>query len=107
MKRMEYQYVENPASLSRRQFISISAITVAALALPTFWYKKQLTGKNDYIRARINGLYTDDEKALIRVSHKNPMIAKYYSEFGGTPCSHLSHELLHTHYIDRTKITIS
>jgi len=107
MEQRDYQYIENPATLSRRQFISISAVALAALAAPVLWYKGQLDGKNDYIQARINGLYQDDKEAIIRVSHKNPMVAKYYSEFGGEPCNHLSHELLHTHYVDRTKLMAS
>jgi ferredoxin hydrogenase small subunit len=58
---------------------------------------------NNYIKARTKGLYQDDEKSAVRVSHANKSVARYYQEFGGEPLGHLSHELLHTRYINRTK----
>ncbi|HAR50064.1 MAG TPA: iron hydrogenase, partial [Smithella sp.] len=58
---------------------------------------------NDYIKARTKNLYQDDIKSKIRVSHANKSVARYYKEFGGKPLSHLSEELLHTKYINRTK----
>jgi iron-only hydrogenase group A len=59
-------------------------------------------GATDKIRAqRAAGLYKDDEKHKIRVSHKNPMITKIYEEFLEKPGSHKAHELLHTSYTAR------
>ncbi|HZK19607.1 MAG TPA: NADH-dependent [FeFe] hydrogenase, group A6 [Treponemataceae bacterium] len=56
----------------------------------------------DEIRAaRAAGLYSDDEKSTIRVSHKNPDIQKVYKEFFGEPCGEKSHRLLHTNYTKR------
>ncbi len=103
MSKSEYQFIESPLTVNRRQFIGISALTIAALAAPTFWFKSVLYSRHNYIEARIAGLYKDDEKSKIRVSHKNPAVAKYYADFGGTPTGELSERLLHTHYIDRTK----
>ncbi|MBR2405175.1 MAG: iron hydrogenase small subunit, partial [Clostridia bacterium] len=51
---------------------------------------------------RAKALYSEDEKAAIRKSHENPVIKNLYDEFLGEPCGHKSHELLHTHYVDRS-----
>ena len=53
--------------------------------------------------ARAAGLYAEDEAKTIRKSHENPDIQKLYKEFLGEPNSHKAHELLHTHYTDRSK----
>lgn len=56
------------------------------------------------IRAeRAKAIYDEDKNLPIRKSHKNPYIIQIYDEFLGEPNSHLSHELLHTHYIKRKK----
>ena len=52
--------------------------------------------------ARAAGLYAEDEAKVIRKSHENPDIQKLYKEFLGEPNSHKAHELLHTHYTDRS-----
>lgn len=103
MENKKYQYIENPLHVTRREFITISGIIVAFLALPAVWIKTLTSANNNYIQARTKGLYQDDEKAAVRVSHANKSVARYYKEFGGEPVGHLSEELLHTKYIDRTK----
>ena len=52
--------------------------------------------------ARAAATYDEDEAMTIRKSHENPAIKKIYEEFLGEPCGHESHELLHTHYVDRS-----
>jgi iron-only hydrogenase group A len=52
---------------------------------------------------RAKALYSEDEKATLRKSHENPVIQKLYADFLGEPCGHKSHELLHTHYVDRSE----
>ena len=52
---------------------------------------------------RIANLYQRDENQKIRFSHENPDIKKIYKDYLGNPLSKLSEELLHTHYIDRSK----
>jgi len=47
------------------------------------------------------GLYTEDEQKTLRKSHENPFITKLYTDFLGEANGHLSHELLHTHYVPR------
>jgi NADH-quinone oxidoreductase subunit G/NADP-reducing hydrogenase subunit HndD len=56
------------------------------------------------IRAeRAKAIYDEDKAMPIRKSHKNPYIKQIYDEFLGEPNSHLSHELLHTHYVKRNR----
>ena len=52
---------------------------------------------------RLKAIYSEDEKKVLRQSHLNPSIAALYKEFLGEPGGHLSHELLHTHYFDRSR----
>ena len=54
--------------------------------------------------ARAKAIYDGDAAMVIRKSHKNPAIKKIYDEFLGEPNSHKAHELLHTHYTDRSSI---
>lgn len=59
-------------------------------------------GATDEIRAlRTRGIYSDDEKSVLRCSHHNPEITRVYEEFLGEPLSHKAHELLHTTYQQR------
>jgi NADH-quinone oxidoreductase subunit G/NADP-reducing hydrogenase subunit HndD len=52
---------------------------------------------------RLKAIYTEDESRTLRQSHLNPSITAIYKDYLGKPCGHLSHELLHTHYFDRSK----
>ena len=103
MENKGYQYTESPFNVTRRQFITIGGIVIALMALPAIWLRSLTSARNDYILARTKGLYQDDEKSKIRVSHANKAVATYYKDFGGKPLSELSEELLHTKYINRTK----
>ncbi|KFO66962.1 hypothetical protein ER57_13895 [Smithella sp. SCADC] len=103
MSDQDYKYIENPLQVTRREFLTITGIVTAFLALPAIWIRSVAASSNDYIKARTKNLYQDDIKSKIRVSHANKSVARYYKEFGGKPLSHLSEELLHTKYINRTK----
>ena len=50
---------------------------------------------------RLGALYAEDESKVLRKSHDNPFVQALYTEFLGEPNGHLSHELLHTHYVPR------
>ena len=52
---------------------------------------------------RMKAIYSEDESRVLRQSHLNPSINAIYTEYLGKPGGHLSHELLHTHYFDRSK----
>ncbi|MDH7605200.1 MAG: [FeFe] hydrogenase, group A, partial [Melioribacter sp.] len=55
-------------------------------------------------KKRAEAIYAEDESLTIRKSHENPNVIRLYQEFlTEGPCSHLSHKLLHTHYIKRGK----
>ncbi len=47
---------------------------------------------------RADGLYKEDTELPYRKSHENPDIQKLYNEFLEKPGSHISHDMLHTHY---------
>jgi iron only hydrogenase large subunit-like protein len=51
---------------------------------------------------RMKAIYTEDEGKTLRQSHLNPSITAIDEKYLGNPCGHLSHELLHTHYVDRS-----
>ena len=52
---------------------------------------------------RAAGLYADDAGKAVRKSHENPAIQELYKDFFGEPGSHLAHEVLHTHYRERSR----
>lgn len=60
---------------------------------------------NEKIRAaRAKAIYAEDESSEVRKSYENPAVTRLYSEFFTEgPCSHKSHKLLHTHYVERGK----
>lgn len=62
----------------------------------------QPTGATDEIRAlRTAGIYTDDEKSLVRMSHKNPQVQALYADYLDEPGSEKAQKLLHTSYHKR------
>ncbi len=63
--------------------------------------------KRDYhphARERQKGLYAIDSHMPRRQSHNNPQVISLYKDYLGEPNSHKAHELLHTHYTDRSKV---
>ena len=52
--------------------------------------------------ARIGGLYKADEEYKYVASYENPEIQDLYKNFLGEPLGHKAHQLLHTHYTDRS-----
>lgn len=62
----------------------------------------EILDKVDVRARRAKVLYTIDEASTVRKSHENPAVKKLYEEFLGKPLSHMSHELLHTKYKERT-----
>jgi len=53
---------------------------------------------------RLEAVYREDKNMELRKSHENPFVKKLYEEFLGEPNGHKSHELLHTHYVDRSDL---
>lgn len=50
------------------------------------------------------GLYLKDTKPKVRYCHENPNIIRLYDEFLGSPLSEKAHELLHTHFKDKSSM---
>ena len=62
----------------------------------------QPCGATDAIRAlRTAGIYTDDEKSKVRMSHLNPQVQALYKDYLDHPGSHKAEKLLHTSYRKR------
>ncbi|MGQ9818471.1 MAG: NADH-dependent [FeFe] hydrogenase, group A6 [Candidatus Kapaibacteriales bacterium] len=58
-------------------------------------------------RKRAEAIYKEDRELPIRKSHENPHIKYIYDKFlTDGPCGHLSHKLLHTHYVKRGKYIV-
>ncbi|VBB45819.1 NADP-reducing hydrogenase subunit HndC [uncultured Paludibacter sp.] len=60
-------------------------------------------GHSEILKKRAKAIYTEDERKTLRKSHENPQIIRLYEEFLGEPGSHTAHELLHTHYFNKSK----
>lgn len=57
----------------------------------------------DVREKRMNAIYAEDEGKTLRKSHENKDLQQLYTDFLGEPLGHLSHELLHTEYVQRDK----
>lgn len=55
----------------------------------------------EIIKKRMEGIYSVDSRKTIRKAHENPMVKQAYDEFLQKPNSHIAHEILHTHYIEK------
>jgi len=53
---------------------------------------------------RLDAVYTIDKSLPLRKSHENPVVQQLYADFLEAPNSHRAHELLHTHYTDRSTL---
>ncbi|PNR92942.1 NADH:ubiquinone oxidoreductase [Petrotoga sp. HWH.PT.55.6.1] len=58
-------------------------------------------GDFNVIKKRIEALNVVDKSKIIRKSHENPSIVRLYNEYLEKPGSEKSHQLLHTHYVQR------
>jgi len=55
-------------------------------------------------KLRAKAIYEEDKSLPVRKSHENRHVADIYNEFlTDGPCGHISHKLLHTHYVKRGK----
>lgn len=57
----------------------------------------------DVRKERAKAIYGIDDTSKLRESHKNPEVVRLYEDFLKEPCGHVSHKLLHTHYVKREK----
>lgn len=70
---------------------------------PVFLPNEENNILETYREKRANALYSEDERQVLRQSHKNTQVQKLYDEYLGKPNSHKAHELLHTTYNSREK----
>ena len=60
-------------------------------------------GNIDVIDARRKAVYEEDRNKPLRKSHENPDIKSLYADFLGKPLCGKAHELLHTHYFNKSE----
>lgn len=56
-------------------------------------------------KTRTRGLYDADKNLELHKSQENPFVTACYQKYLGEPNGHKAHELLHTHYQNRRRIT--
>lgn len=60
-------------------------------------------GKLEVIKKRMDSIHEEDRNKQLRRSYENPYIQSIYKEFLGEPGGEKAHELLHTHYSERSR----
>ncbi len=53
------------------------------------------------VEERKRAIYEEEKRLPVRKSHENPWIQQIYKEYLGAPLGEKSHQLLHTHYVNR------
>lgn len=95
--------------MNRRSFIKACGIMAGYTVLSVNMAKTAVAATMNFVGLRQKSVYDTDANSKVyklRKSQDNPMIAKIYDHEHGFlhegPCGHMSHQLLHTHYIDRS-----
>lgn len=96
---------------TRRQFLKLAgtaaAVATVAMTAPSLVGEAQ-AAELDLVTKRQTGVYAadaDQKLYKLRKSQDNPMVQKLYAKDGflhDGPTGHKAHELLHTHYMDRS-----
>ena len=95
-------------TVSRRGFIKTIGLTAGYMAVGAPLVSLSEAAESDFVGTRQKSVYQADAKIYkIRKSQDNPMVQKIYDPKHGFlhdgPCGHMSHHLLHTHYVDRSE----
>lgn len=93
--------------MNRRGFIKACGVMAGYAVLGVNLTKEAAASAMSFVGLRQQSVYEADAKVYkIRKSQENPMVAKIYDHEHGFlhegPCGHMSHHLLHTHYVDRS-----
>ena len=93
--------------MNRRGFMKACGIMAGYSVLGFNFAKQAIASGMDFVGLRQKAVYDADANIYkLRKSQDNPMIKKLYDHEHGFlhegPCGHMSHHLLHTHYIDRS-----
>jgi len=93
--------------MTRRAFIRAAGLAAGYALVGFHLTKDAFAAALDFAGLRQKAVYqADAEIYKSRKSQDNPMVKKLYDKNHGFlakgPCGHISHELLHTHYQDRS-----
>jgi ferredoxin hydrogenase small subunit len=92
--------------LTRRSFLKVAGVATAVAVTGLNFVTTASAAAMDFVGKRQSSVYEADARIYkLRKSQDNPMIQKIYAKDGflhDGPCGHKSHELLHTHYFDRS-----
>jgi ferredoxin hydrogenase small subunit len=93
--------------MNRRGFIKACGFMAGYTVLGFNMAREAAASVMSFVGLRQQSVYNADAKIYkIRKSQDNPMIKKLYNHETGFlhegPCGHMSHHLLHTHYVDRS-----
>lgn len=92
--------------LTRRSFLKVAGVATAVAVTGINFVTTASAAAMDFVGKRQASVYEADANVYkLRKSQDNPMIQKIYAKDGflhDGPCGHKSHELLHTHYTDRS-----
>jgi len=93
--------------LNRRGFIKACGMMAGYTVLGLNMTREAVAATMDFVGLRQKSVYDADAHIYkVRKSQDNPMIKKLYNHEDGFlhegPCGHMSHHLLHTHYVDRS-----
>ncbi|WP_461211106.1 iron hydrogenase small subunit [Desulfocurvus sp. DL9XJH121] len=99
--------MSNFAVMSRRGFIKTAGILAGYSVLGFNMTRQACAAAMNFVGLRQQSVYkTDANVYKLRKSQDNPMVKKIYDHEKGFlhegPCGHMSHRLLHTHYVDRS-----
>ncbi|WP_022666017.1 iron hydrogenase small subunit [Desulfospira joergensenii] len=94
--------------VSRRGFIKTVSLAAGYAAIGAPLIPMAGAAEIDFVGTRQKSVYQADTKIYkIRKSQDNPMVQKLYDPKHGFlhdgPGGHMSHHLLHTHYVDRSE----
>ncbi len=95
--------------MNRRGFMKACGVVAGYAMLGVNMTKEAVAASMDFVGLRQKSVYATDADSKIykyRKSQNNPMVKKIYDHKDGFlhegPCGHMSHHLLHTHYVDRS-----
>ena len=99
--------MKNLSQMTRRSFIKVLGLAAGYSMVGFNLTRQAVAATIEFVGLRQKAVYEADEKVYkLRKSQDNPMVKKIYDKQKGFlhdgPCGHKSHELLHTHYHDRS-----
>ena len=92
-------------NLTRRSFLKMcicAGTAVLAGVQTTAHAASQVKRLYSYMQDRIGGVYNADNKFVVRASQDNIQVQELYKNFLHEPGGHISHELLHMHFSDKS-----